>query len=146
MKPLYLLLGAALVALWAGDRALATVCLLFSGLWATYLQHAQQRFLEQVRQWAEEQSSDDRASYPQLILTAMGWAASGKTATSRPARIRAVHTSCTWGIRSPTGWAKAKPFSRRLKSPSRTSSRFRRWEQQQAERREPVEVPDHEWD
>ncbi len=121
-EPLYLLLGAALVALWAGDRALATVCLLVSGLYAAYLQHAQQRFLEEVRQWAEEQSSDHRASYPQLILTAMGsgWSSPGNTVPMpRPARGilgLAFSTSCTWGIRSRTGWAKAKPFSRRLKS------------------------------
>ncbi len=110
MKPLYLLLGAALVALWAGDRALATVCLLVSGLYAAYLQHAQQRFLEEVRQWAEEQSSDDRASYPQLILTAMGWAASGKTAYVPPGEDPGCPHLVYVGHQVPNGLGKGKTF------------------------------------
>src|SRR5450432_2325273 len=79
---LLLLVGAAVIALWVGYRELATGFLIVIGLWAKYLQHLDSLSAEQFRPCAEEEETSydhETVSYPLLILTAMGWAASGKT-------------------------------------------------------------------
>ncbi len=71
-------LGATLVALWLGERVLATGLLLAAAAWARHLQHLELLTVEQFRQWAEEETRHDRISYPLLIRTAMEWANAGK--------------------------------------------------------------------
>ena len=79
---LLILVGMAMIALWAGYRELATGLLIVIGLWAKYLQHRESLAAEPFDPELEEQCPDDNetVSDPRLILIAMHWAASGKTA------------------------------------------------------------------
>ena len=109
---LLLLVGAAGIALWMGDRELATGLLIVVGLWAKYLQHRDTHAADVFQPYGEEETSnDDRAiPYPQLILAAMDWAASGKTAyvpaTEDPQHPRRVYV----GYDVPSGMGQGQTF------------------------------------
>ncbi len=83
MKSLYgllVLISVGLLALWLGERVLASGCLLALGVYSVWRQRPAEVTGPPWEDDSEDQRRDDGIPYTSLILAAMEWATCGKTA------------------------------------------------------------------